>query len=80
MAFEPVTPQVPTSIGAIRVTIDEGTEDAVGYTVQVCDANGKTIKHVSGDLVPHLSAEEITAVQTFMAAQRVKAQALVPSA
>ena len=80
MAFEQVEVRVPSSIGRIAITLEtEGEDASVAYTAWLLDADGKQIKAAQGNLVPQLSAEEVTVLQTFMAAQRVKAQALLPA-
>ena len=79
MAFTPVEPKVPTSIGRIAITLEtEGEDASAAYTAWLLDADGKQIEAAQGDLVPQLSAEEIAVLQTFMANQRIKAQALLP--
>ena len=79
--FTPEPSKVPTSIGDISIVITDletGT-DTVTFGVQVRDANGDILKHKTGNLVPHMTAGQITAMQAFAAAIRTKAQAFIPA-
>lgn len=81
MAFTPPTPQTPTSIGLLTVTIWDKPEGAPGgpmptagtqgawYTLDLLDENGMPIpfEAASGDLVPHLTQAQITGLMDFMA-------------
>lgn len=79
MAFEQEQERVPASIGDISVVLTDyiSTEetDSVGYEVQVLQADGSMFRLVSGNLAPHLTAGQISALQAFMADMRVKATA-----
>jgi len=80
MALDPVSPRTPDHIGDIAVIL---TTTAVGgsaakYEAQVLEADGTMFKHAHGNLVPHLSAGQITQLQAFMDDIRTKAQALLP--
>ena len=81
MAFIPEQPRTPVAIGDIAVilTDHDGTEtDEVGYEVQVLQADGSMFRHATGDLVPHLMPQQISALQAFMASMRTLAQGLLP--
>ena len=88
MAFEPAVTRVPTKIKKIRIVLEtnlaevdgeEVLQESADYSVEILDADGGTIETKYGDLVPQLSAGEITALQVFMANQRVKAQTFLPA-
>ena len=79
--FEPEQPKMPTAIGDIAVilTDHDGIEqDEVGYEVQVLQADGSIFRVATGDLVPHLTPQQISALQAFMASMRTLAQELLP--
>jgi len=79
--FDPESSVVPTSIGDISVIMEDletGT-DRVIYKVIIKDADGNIITEKQGNLVPHLTAGEISAMQSFMAGIRTKAQAFIPA-
>jgi len=80
--FEPEQPKTPAAIGDIAVVLTDhdGSEpDEVRYEVQVLQADGSIFRHATGDLVPHLTSQQITALQNFMADMRELAQGLLPS-
>ena len=83
MAFEPETPKVPASIGDLSVVltdyIDAETTSTASYEVQLLQGDGSIFKLASGDLVPHLSAAQISGLLALMADLRTKAQALIPA-
>lgn len=81
MAFTPEQPKTPVAIGDIAVilTDHDGIEtDEVGYEVQVLQADGSMFRLATGDLVPHLTPQQISALQSFMASMRTLAQGLLP--
>lgn len=82
MAFTPEQPEIPASIGDISVTLtdyaDAETPDAASYEVQVLQADGTMFRLATGDLTPHLTPQQIVALQNFMADMRVLAQGLLP--
>lgn len=77
MAFPRQAARQPTAIGDVVVTLTdpdplgEGAPNA-SYVVQVRHSDG-TLRLVSGDLSPHLSAAQISGLLSFMAAMRTKA-------
>jgi hypothetical protein len=88
MTFVPPGAQVPTSIPRISVvltdrtaTVDEfGQEQpasqAASYDLVLIDQNGQRIDWAGerGNLVPHLTAEEVVQAQAFMAMVRQRAE------
>jgi hypothetical protein len=81
MAFTPEHPRIPAATGDISVTLvdHDGSEtDQVLYEVQVLQADGSLFSLCSGNLVPHLTSQQITAMQAFMADMRALAQGLLP--
>ena len=83
MAFIAEQTRIPGSIGDISIVltdyIDEETGSTATYEVQIRDAGGGMFKLASGDLIPHLSAAQISGLQKLMADIRIKAQALLPA-
>jgi len=81
MAFTPEQSKVPVAIGDTSVVLvdHDGSEiDEVLYEVQVLQADGSIFSVPSGNLVPHLTTQQITALQSFMADMRILAQGLLP--
>ena len=80
MAFTPEPPKTPASIGDISVVLTDyvGATDTVRYEVQVLQAGGSIFRVATGNLVSHLTAGQISALQSFMAAMRTLAQELLP--
>jgi len=74
MAFELQNILTPTSIGRIDHFLDDldGTTPnrALQYNLEILDQFGDVMKMRSGDEVPHLTAQQITQLQTFMGARR----------
>ena len=83
MAFDPAAPKVPASIGDISVVltgyISEDETDSAKYEVQVRDADGAMFAFEQGNLLPHLSAAQISGLVALMADVRAKAQAFIPA-
>ena len=82
MAFDPVVVAPPASIGDISVVltdyISEETASTAKYEVQVKDADGGMFALKQGDLVPHLTEEQVSGLLALMAIVREKAQAFIP--
>lgn len=81
MAFETYQPPTPAAIGALVVTLKTrptiGSDAAIqsaNYQVEVLDADSHRINQISGNLVPHLTQAQITALLGFMADLRVQAE------
>lgn len=81
MAFDTYHQPAPAAIGTLVVTLK--TRPAIGsdaaiqsahYQVEVLDADGRRINQLSGNLVPHLTQAQITALLGFMADLRVQAE------
>ena len=75
MGFIPPEARVPTSIGEIVVVLTDGEHQSAEYHLALLDQNGVKIEFPGqcGDLVPHLTQEQIQALLDFMAALREKA-------
>jgi len=78
MEWNRQSPDVPTTIGQIRIefvsesdtpTIPEGT-----FLVEIRDETNNPIRAVRGDLAPHLTPEEVTAIRNFMVDIRDRAE------
>jgi len=82
MPFIPEQPKTPASIGDISIAltdyVDEETQSTASYEVQVLQADGSLFRLAVGDLAPHLTPQQVTALQDFMAAMRILAQGLLP--
>ena len=81
MTFDKAIARIPEAIEDVSVTLtdyiavgEEPAHKSAEYSVQVRYDNGE-IKVLSGDLVPHLTAEQIDALMGFMDDMRVKAEA-----
>lgn len=75
MAFSEEPVRTPTSIGNMYITLTDlavGT-DTIRGVVEVRDQNDEVMRVWSGDLVPHLTAQQITQIQTFVASLRAQA-------
>lgn len=79
MAWEQQVAKAPTYIGTIRITLADNDGIAenhiVNFHVQVLDQDKDTIRELSGDLVPHLTGAQKTALVGFLADIRAKAVA-----
>ena len=80
MAFNPALTRVPVRIRALYVALrdfaDIGEVEAhqeAKYTVLI-EYNDGSVEAVSGDLVPHITAAQIEALQGFLAGLRVQAE------
>jgi hypothetical protein len=91
MALPGLTTQTPTQIRTVNVHLSSTlvgefpagpfTDDRkVSYSLQILDENGQEIRHKNeaGNLAPHLTAQQISDLNTFMDAVRVLAEALLP--
>ena len=81
MAFEPYIMPVAHHLGDIAFVITDSLEgeDGVQYEVQVLTEEGGIYNIERGDLVPHMTAPQIAAIQAFAASMRSLAQAFIPS-
>ena len=75
MAFPSEPTRVPTSIGDFYVTLADMADvaDTVRGIIEVRDQNGDVMNTWTGSLVPHLTAGQISALQSFMADLRSQA-------
>lgn len=84
MAFEREPTRIPQAIEDIEARLFDpnpaGSEErGAQYSVQIRFSDG-SLRVREGDLVPHLTAAQISALQGFMATLRAKALAeLLPS-
>ena len=63
--FEPEQPRCPAAIGDIAVILtdhDGITPDEAQYEVQVLQEDGSIFRVATGDLAPHLTPQQITAL------------------
>lgn len=79
MAFSKEPVRTPTGIADIEVRLyspDPTSEAQSGasFAVQVRYSDG-SVKVLTGDLVPHLTTQQINSLLSFMAAMRTKAVA-----
>lgn len=77
MAFTTINTRVPTSIGHIQVVTDDldgtQTERGVIARIEVQDQDGATLHQWTGNLVPHLTQQLITAQIALLDYVRQKA-------
>jgi hypothetical protein len=70
MSFTKQQPRTPTSIGLIQVMLSSQPDGikAAGYSLIVLDQDGNRIPYDqdSGDLVPYLTTNQLTALISFM--------------
>lgn len=83
MAFDPIETRIPTAIPRLMVLMYQhddilanGGTQAIEYDVIVTDQNGDVIKFNKsrGDLAPHLTTQQLTALRDFMDSMMQKAQ------
>lgn len=72
-----LTAKTPTSIGEIGITLYDVDGQAANhlakYTVKILDQNGDVLKQISGNLKPHLTTAQTTAIVSFLSDMRAKA-------
>ena len=78
MAFTRQANNVPTSIGRIVIRLVDG-DGTTGnqrtlFKVQVLNASGDEFETLTGNLVPHLTGAQITAIQDFLDDIRTQAE------
>lgn len=76
MAFDQAAARTPTSIGYLRVTLkDDGPgSQGANFAAQVLDQNGDEYEVKGGNLVPHLTQQQIAGLLDFMTALRTQAE------
>ena len=88
MALPALEARTPTSIKAIVIALYSSIEDVDGVPTDVrgikyrytpADQYGFDMLTKDGDLVPHLTPEQIAALQSFMDDMRGLAEATLPS-
>lgn len=81
MVFTAEPTLIPTSIGGISIELSDdgvGVQRAMFSLQVVMDDGGSRVR--AGNLIPHLTAQQITDLQAFMVAMRAKAVAeILPS-
>lgn len=75
MAFEVAQERTPTALGTLRVVIIDRPDSGVRimFEIEILDQNGEYLYSKQGDLEPHLTATQITQLQTFIGGMRTKA-------
>ena len=75
MAFSTETTRTPSSIGDFYVTLLDSADntDSVRGIIEVRDQNGDVMNVWTGSLLPHLTAGQISSLQSFMASLRAQA-------
>jgi len=81
--FNTATTDTPTSVGPVSITFvvwDEGgTNQYAGrYSFHILDQNGEEMGQRNGNLVPHLTAGQQTAIINFLDEMRTKAEGVLP--
>ncbi len=67
--------QVPTDIGPVIITLTDTAEGQFAkFKVDVLDQDGSVMGAKSGNLVPHLTAGQISTANAFMSAMRTKVE------
>jgi hypothetical protein len=83
MAFTPPGARTPTAITRLSIVLtdqiatgDEPASQSAHYSLVLIDQDGQQIHFPgdTGDLVPHLTSQEIQQLQAFMASLRVRAE------
>lgn len=79
MAFTQVGNRIPTAIGEITVSLHDpdgvnGNRTILGHVV-VMDQDGVVLRVWDGDLQPHLSGPQLSALASFLDALRTQAEA-----
>lgn len=78
MPFEKTPNQIPTSIGKIKIVLidDPGLDKRVLYALDILDQDGDVIQsnQSSGNLVPHLTQDQINWLLQFGVDLRTKAE------
>lgn len=79
MTWEKEVVRTPTSIGSIFIALTDNDGEPANhiatFNIQILDQNGEYYKARTGDLQPHLTPEQTTAIINFMAEMRTKAEA-----
>ena len=71
MAFSQEPTKIPTSIGTIVIELHDTNE--VYYNIKIGMSDGSVVIK-TGNLVPHLTAQQISQIELFMTTLRTKAE------
>lgn len=86
MAFQPPEQQIPTEILTVAIILkdrlahgDEPASQSAHYQLVVLDQNGQRLDWPGdqGNLVPHLTPQEVAQIQSFMTTIRGRAEAAI---
>ena len=80
MPFPKSAASVPTAVGEIRIYLADGptAPRKIEFKLETLDAAGQIVKVMSGDLRPHLTPAQLTALNNFLDAMRVKSAEVLP--
>ena len=87
MAIAPPVTPIPTEIKSITIVLKRWIADeqqdageSVNYQIWLLDQDGRRIRwlHDTGNLVPHLTANQIAQLQAFMDAMWILAEGVLP--
>lgn len=76
MSFGQSENSVPTSIGEIQIVLIDfpNDEDRARFAIQVLDQNEEIMDRKIGNLISHITAQQIAQIQNFMADIRTQAE------
>lgn len=75
MSFNPISSKIPTSILLLEIHLmDWGDKQKAEYRFLVGDENGEVMDKRSGDLIPHLTSQQLQAIDNFMGEMRTLAE------
>ena len=82
-SFNTATSETPTSVGPVTLKFtvwdDGGTNQYAGdYSFEIMDQNGEPMGRRRGNLVPHLTAGQQTAIMNFLDEMLTKAEGVLP--
>ena len=85
MAFNKVgtLSRIPTAVTSLTITLQVSLEagqpvQSAKFAIQIADQEGNPFRTVDGNLVPHLTGPQKTAVKNFLDALWVKAAEVLP--
>ena len=83
MAFEAVGASIPTEIKALTITLQRqqvgvSTVNVAWFQIDITNQDGIAMPPVSGNLFPHCTAGELSALDSFMTGKWQQAQAVLP--
>ena len=85
MPFNKARNRTPVDIGAVRINLGDMPAangqpafQKVTYHLELLDANGEVVTTQGGDLLPHLTNAQKTALSNFLDAMRTKAAEALP--